>query len=98
MVVRPVITYASTVWWPRIRYTTCRAKLSKLQRLACLGITGAMKTAPTAAIEVLLGLPPLHLAMEAEAQAGIYRLSCNEQWKPKTIWYGHAGKIRDMMK
>jgi hypothetical protein len=29
---------------------------SKLQRLACLGITGAMRMAPTAAIEVLLGL------------------------------------------
>jgi hypothetical protein len=32
-----------------------------LQRVACLWITGAMKTAPTAAMEVLLGLPPLHL-------------------------------------
>jgi hypothetical protein len=57
-----------------------------------------MKTAPTAAIEVLLGLPHLHPAMEAETQAGIYRLSCNKQRKPKTIWYEHAGKIRDMMK
>jgi ribonuclease HI len=96
MVVRPGITYASTVWWPRVRHKTSRAKLSKLQGLAYLGITGAMKTAPTAAIEVLLGLPPLHLAIKA--QAGTYRLSCNEQWKPKTIRYGHAGKIRDMMK
>jgi hypothetical protein len=29
--------------------------------MACLGITGAMRIAPTAAMEVLLGLPPLHL-------------------------------------
>jgi hypothetical protein len=28
--------------------------LSKLQRMACLRITGAMRTAPTAAMEVLL--------------------------------------------
>jgi hypothetical protein len=28
---------------------------------ACLGITGAMRSGPTAAMEVLLGLPPLHL-------------------------------------
>jgi hypothetical protein len=57
-----------------------------------------MNIAPTAAFEILLRLPPLHLEMEAEALAGIYRLSCSEQWKPKTIWYGHADKIRDMMK
>ena len=50
-------------------------KLSKLQRSACLAITGAMKTIPTAATEVLLGLPPLHLMTEAEVQAGIYRLN-----------------------
>jgi hypothetical protein len=61
MVVRPIVTYAATVWWPRIKYGTSRAELSKLQRMACLGITGAMRTAPAAAIEVLLGLPPLHL-------------------------------------
>jgi hypothetical protein len=36
---------------------TSKVKLSKLQRMACLRITGAMKTAPTAAIEVLIGLP-----------------------------------------
>jgi hypothetical protein len=69
MVLRPTITYAATVWWPRMKYKTSRAKLSKPQRLACLGITGAMKRAPTAAVEVLLGLPPLHLKMEAKAQA-----------------------------
>jgi hypothetical protein len=33
-----------------------------------------MKMTPTAAMEVLLGLPPLHLMTEEEAQAGIYRL------------------------
>jgi hypothetical protein len=62
---------------------TSQAELSKLQRVACLGITGAIKTTPTAAMEVLLGLPPLHLQVEAEAMIGSYRLSCNEQWKPK---------------
>jgi hypothetical protein len=49
-------------------------KLSKLQRSACLAITGAMLTIPTAATEVLLGLP-LHLMTEAEVQAGIYKLN-----------------------
>jgi hypothetical protein len=84
------------IWWPRLEYKTSQAKLSKLQRLACLGITGAMRTAPTAAIEVLLGLRPLHLKIEAEARAGIYILSCTEQWKPKPLRYGHMSKSWDM--
>jgi hypothetical protein len=42
-----------------------------------------MKTTPTAAIDVLLGLPLLQVMIEAEALAGICRLMCNKQWKPK---------------
>jgi hypothetical protein len=56
--------------------------------MACLGLTEAMKTASTAAMEVLLGLPPLHLQMEA--RIGNYRLRCNEQWKPKSGGFRHA--------
>jgi hypothetical protein len=41
------------------------------QRLACLAITGAMKTTPTVAMAVLLGLPPFHVMNKAQAQAGI---------------------------
>jgi hypothetical protein len=52
--------------------------------MASLGITGAIRTAPTAAMEVLLGLPPLHLQVEADAKVGNYRLYCNDQWKPKS--------------
>jgi hypothetical protein len=75
MVVRSIVTYAATVWWPRVKFRTSRDELRKLQKMAWLGITGAMRTAPTAAIEVLLGLPHLHLQLEAEARAGIYRVS-----------------------
>jgi hypothetical protein len=57
-VVRPIDTYSATVWWPRVKFKTSQAELSKLQRVACLGITGAIKTTPTAAMEVLLGPPP----------------------------------------
>jgi hypothetical protein len=35
-------------------------------------------------MEVLLGLPPLHVTTEAEAQTGIYKLMCTEQWRPKS--------------
>jgi hypothetical protein len=78
-VVRPIVTYAATIWWPRVKLKTGQTELSKLQRMACLGITGAMRTTPTAAMEVLIGFPPLHLQVEAESKIGYYRLRCNEQ-------------------
>jgi plasmid maintenance system killer protein len=54
--------------------------------------------APTTAPEVLLRLPALHLKMEAEDQAAIYRLSCNEQWKLRSIRHEQARNVRDMAK
>jgi hypothetical protein len=91
MIVGPAVTYVVTV-----KFKTRRTELSKLQRLAYLGTTGAMKTAPTAAIEVLLGLPSLHLQLEPMAKARIYRLCYSKQWKTKSKGYGHAYMSQDM--
>jgi hypothetical protein len=60
VVVRPIVTYAAIVWWLRVKFRIRKAELSKMQRMACLGITGATRTTPTAAVEILLGLPPVH--------------------------------------
>jgi hypothetical protein len=58
-----------------------------------------MRTTPTAvAVEVLLGLPPLHLQVEVEAKVGNYRLCCSDQWKPKSEGFGHAYVTQDMKK
>jgi hypothetical protein len=80
MVVIPIVTSAATVWWSRVKFKTSKVELSKLQRMAYLGITGAMRTAPTAATEVLLRLSPVYLQLEAEARAGIYRLYCTPSY------------------
>ena len=37
--------------------------------MACIGITGAFRTTPTAALEVAIGLTPLPLWIEGEARA-----------------------------
>jgi hypothetical protein len=47
-------------------------ELNKLQILVFLAITGAMRTTPTAATEVLLGLPPLHVTNEVETQVATF--------------------------
>jgi hypothetical protein len=97
-VVRTIVTYAATVWWPRVKLYTSKAELSKLRRMICLGITGEMKTVPAAATEVIIGLLPLHLHLEAEARAGIYRLYYSNQWKPKSEGSGHAYMTQGMKK
>jgi hypothetical protein len=57
VVIRFIVTYAATTRWPRDKQKNCQAVFSKLQRMACLGITEAMRTTLRAATEVFLGLP-----------------------------------------
>jgi hypothetical protein len=93
-VIRPIVTYASLVWWPKVEEKTTQGKLQKLQRLACLSITGATKTCPTAALEVLLNILPLHLHVEREALLSASRViqtqkvksgDLTESWQ-RSIW------------
>ena len=51
---------------------------------------------PTAAMEALLGLPPLHVMTEAEAQAKLYRLMCTQQWRPNFTNLGHTKQPQDI--
>ena len=57
--------------------------------MACLSITGSMSTTPSAAMEVMLSLPPLHIFVEACAMAVAYRLNIVGQWKAKGKIVGH---------
>jgi len=51
-----------------------------IQRLACLYITGAMRSTPTAALEIIVGLSPLPVYIRQEAMMACYRLQLNAQW------------------
>ena len=73
-VIRPIITYGSLVWWPRTNLSSAQKELEKLQRFACVAITGSMRTTPTAALQAMLGLPPLHLVVRKEATLALFRL------------------------
>jgi hypothetical protein len=66
---RPSITYVSLVWWPGCQTASAQKKLSRVQRLACLGITGAMRTTPTNTVEALICLSPLELVVQSEASS-----------------------------
>jgi len=54
-IVRLALTFASLVWWPGCQSASAKKKVSKVQRLACLGIMGAIRITPTGAMEALTG-------------------------------------------
>ena len=74
-VIRPALTYGAVVWWTGAQKATMARKLSKIQRTACLCITGAMCSAPTAALQVICGILPLDLQIQTEAMKTAYRFS-----------------------
>jgi hypothetical protein len=58
-IVMPSITFTSLVWWPGCQTARVKKQLSRVQRLASLGIMAAMCTTPTNAVEALVCHPPL---------------------------------------
>lgn len=62
--------------------------LNKLQRLALVGVTGAMRTAPTAALEALLNISPLHIHIEAVARSTALRFNMSNNLLKSN--FGHA--------
>ncbi|XP_048478231.1 uncharacterized protein LOC125488794 [Plutella xylostella] len=72
-VVRPMVTYGCVVWHRKTQQKTCQDLLSSLQRLACLMATGAIRSTPTAAMEAMLNLSPLHIHVQKEARSAMLR-------------------------
>lgn len=79
-VVRPILTYGCVVWWQRTKLRTVQNELNKFQRLVCVGATGAFRTTPTASLQVLLYLPPLHTFIFQQAAASYSRLKITGAW------------------
>ncbi|XP_015914503.1 uncharacterized protein [Parasteatoda tepidariorum] len=59
-------TYAAAAWGTELNKTTIK-ELHKVQRPLLVRITRSFKTAPTPGLNVLAGLPPLHLQIQKEA-------------------------------
>jgi ribonuclease HI len=86
-VILPRITYGSIVWWHRAKLKTYAKKLNSVQRLATLMVTGAMKSTPTATLNLMLDLSPVELAVEIRAIETYSRMKLNNNWID-----GHAGQ------
>ena len=53
---------------------TAGRKPEHVQRLACFHITGAIRTTPTKALEIIVGLEPLTIFIKHEPMLACYRM------------------------
>ncbi|XP_053968949.1 uncharacterized protein LOC128870357 [Anastrepha ludens] len=91
-VVRPILLYGTLVWWTATKTLTYLMPLERIQRLAALCITGAMKTTPTAALEMILRMPPIDLMAENLAAKSARRLMAAGVFTCRTFGHSSVGK------
>jgi hypothetical protein len=83
------------MWWKKASQISSNRKTAHLQRLiACVSITESLHSTPTAALEVILMLPPLGIYIKGEARQAIYRLNCSEEFTRARI--GHLEVFEKM--
>jgi ribonuclease HI len=98
-IVRPMIAYAAVIWAADLDITKTK-QLTKVQRLACCMITGAMWTTPTASMEELLQLPSIQSFLKGEATKSACRMKLEGQWdvkKPQANKRSHYTKCNEQM-
>ena len=93
--IRPMLSHVCVVWWPRLDVERAKREISEVQRLVCLCATGAMKTTATAAIEVLLSVPPMDILVKAKAFITADRLAQCDLWT-SDFQNGHC-RIRNVI-
>ncbi|GBM19191.1 hypothetical protein AVEN_79903-1 [Araneus ventricosus] len=73
-VIERMLAHGSSAWCLNPTFKMKR-KLSLIQRPFLLHISGAYRTTPTAALQTILSIPPLHMQLQFEARfTSIYRL------------------------
>ncbi|XP_036334756.1 uncharacterized protein LOC118745412 [Rhagoletis pomonella] len=88
VVVRPILFYGVTVWWTSLDKSLTNSKLTKVQRAACMLITGALLSTPTKAMETLLNFLTVDLSGKLQASYNAVRLNALSKWKD--IRFGHT--------
>ena len=93
--------YGSLVWIAGVKSAVIKKELVTVQRLACLMITRAMRSTPTAGIEAMLGLEPLEITAMENAVAASIRIKIQGGWKredeDRLKDFSHAKIIDDII-
>ncbi|XP_063361824.1 uncharacterized protein LOC134650821 [Cydia amplana] len=96
-IILPRVLYGAVTWWHRAHIKENQRDLTKVQRLACLMMTGAMRTTPTHAMEVMLGLKPLWIEVEKRATEQWYRMKACKEWRGSCVDKRHARIQREAL-
>ena len=83
-VIRPVLTYACTVWINALKTQFNCNKLERVHRLALNTITGAFPNTPSISLNKLSGLPHILNHIRGEAAKGAIRLQAQDCWTVET--------------
>ena len=87
-IIKPIFLHGVIVWWQFCSSESNQRYISRLNRLAALTFSNSFKTTPTAALEYLLDLTPLHIIIQSHAMRTCYRLMASNQWDSNHK-YGH---------
>ena len=79
-VVRPILTYGAIFWAKKLEEAKVVKDLGKFQRKACLMITNASSSTPTAGMEAVLSMRPLHIHLKELALSCFHRMSRQNTW------------------
>ena len=90
------VSFTCLVWWPGCQTASAKKKLSKVQRLACLGITGAIHMTPAGAMEALVGLPLRDLVIKGEARSAAHRLWSLGSWSYLHLQQAHSDSTSEV--
>ena len=79
-VVRPILTYAATIWLNGLYKKSNLTLLNGVQRLGNILVTGALPSSSGVALDTITGTIPIDLLIEEEAAKGALRLQTNNHW------------------
>lgn len=79
-IVLPRVTYGSIVWWHAMQKEKNKTALDKIQRMALMLTTGAVRSTPTKALEALLNVTPIDIHIQECAAKSCGRLISNDIW------------------
>ena len=94
-VIRLVLTYGSVVWWTSMTKKCNIRVLQKVQRTCCLGISGAMRTTSSRALETILNIRPIEIQIRYEAALTAKRLEVMGEWINRDHKSYHQQIIRE---
>ena len=82
--IRPIMTYASSVWINALNTQANTRALCKVQRLALTVTSGAMPSTPNTALNMITNTPDISDFIRGEAAKGALRIKANGHWTAET--------------